>query len=377
MIDSAKLKEALSNHLDSLGVDLLGIAPLETETDQWFKVHQDKLKLWVEEGKHADMDWLSDKLEERLMPKILLPSAKNAIVLWMNHYFPLPEQPDYPTAKIARYAWGRDYHQILRKIVEKTKKYLQSLVPDAEFYASVDSGPVLERAFAQRGHIGWIGKSTMLIHPHRGTYGSLAVIFSNLELEGSVGNHKNHCGTCERCIEICPTQALSKEGLDARKCISYWTIEHRGMIPIEIRKAMGNLVFGCDLCQEICPWNRKAKMGNPEIWQIKPTHIYPNFKDWLRMSDEALNEMLFGSPIRRAYPFGIKRNILIVIANLQMKTCIDEVKLCLEHVNPVVRATAIWTLVTLGETWILGDEKMLGDMSQEVQAELKQLNTPN
>jgi epoxyqueuosine reductase len=370
MRESINIQESLSTYLETLGVDVLGIAPLETEADQWFKVHQEKLQLWVENGRHAQMDWLSDKLQERLMPKILLPSAKNAIVLWMNHYFPLPPKPDYPTAKIARYAWGRDYHQILRKIVEKTKKHLQTLVPHAEFYASIDSGPVLERAFAQRGHVGWIGKSTMLIHPHRGTYGSLAVIFSNLDLEVSNHNHKSHCGTCERCIEICPTQALSKDGLDANKCISYWTIEHRGMIPIEIRNAMGDLVFGCDLCQEICPWNRKAKAGDAGIWQIKQAHIYPNFKDWLRMSDDALNEMLFGSPIRRAYPFGIKRNILIVIGNLKMRDCLDEVKLCLDHPHAVVRATAIWTLVQLGEFWILNDKRMINDRSQEVQQEL-------
>jgi epoxyqueuosine reductase len=366
-----QIKE-LKEYLLTLGVEVIGFAPLEEE-QAWLKPHQDYLSKWISDGKHADMDWLAQKATERLLPKLLLPSAKNAIILWMNHYFDKPTALSYETGKVARYAWGRDYHQILRRIVEKTKGMLLQKYPEAEFFASIDSGPVLERAFAQRGHIGWIGKSMMLIHPHQGTYGSLAVIFTNLALNDATyqpGNHKNHCGTCRRCIDECPTQALSiDQGLDARRCISYWTIEARTVIPLEIRRAMKDLAFGCDICQDVCPWNRKAKIGKAELWQPKIEHIYPNLKAWLMMSDEALNQKLFGSPLRRAHPFGLKRNFLIVIANQKYLNCLDAVYHCLNHEHPVVRATALWTAVELGERekLIAMSHPILMDQAQELQ----------
>ncbi len=371
--------DALKEHLSTLGVDVIGVIPLEEEL-AWFKPHQDYLKNWVEQGQHADMDWIVERLNERLMPRLLLANAKNAIVLWMNHYFEQPKSVDYDTAKIARYAWGRDYHQILRKVVEKTKKMLMLAYPEAEFFASIDSGPVLERAFAQRAHIGWIGKSMMLIHPRQGTYASLAVIFSNLDLDPtqfSLGNHKNHCGTCQSCIDRCPTQALSlSKGLDANRCISYWTIESRGMIPLDIRRAMKDLAFGCDICQDVCPWNRKAKPGIESLWQPKIDHIYPNLKEWLRMSDEDLNQKLFGSPLRRAHPFGLKRNFLIVIANQKYISCLPEVYHCLNHPNAVVRATALWTAYELGQKnqLIAQNHQIFNDQSMEVIEMIKELN---
>ena len=194
----------------------------------------------------------------------------------------------------------------------------------------------------------------MLINQKLGTFGSLAVVFTDRALESSKPTHPFRCGSCTQCITDCPTGALSAEGLDARLCISYWTIEHRGMIPRHFRKQIGEWVFGCDICQDVCPWNRKAPHADETIWRPKEAHISPHLIQWLNTPDEVLDQQLLGSPLRRAKPQGLKRNACIVLAN---QGCVQAIpvltQVALSHSSDVVRATAVWACRVLGYAEII------------------------
>lgn len=339
--------QEMQTYCESLGIDIMGVAPVEAMGEGWFKAHADITKEWIQEGKHANMEWFANKLEERCVPELLLPGVSHAVVLWIHYRFERPPRPQYTTAQVARYAWGRDYHNILRKIIRKLSKWIQERVPNANLHGSVDTSPVLERAYAERASVGWIGKSTMLIHPRLGTYGSLAVLFSTVDLPFAKHAHPDRCGTCTACLDICPTKALDGNSLDARLCISYWTIEHRGLIPKAMRTELSDWVFGCDLCQVVCPWNNKAGYATSsakELWQPQSHHIWPNLKDWLQMSDDALNQSLLGSPLRRAFPYGLKRNALLMLAMQHTIKLWPEILFQLFHSNDAVRGTAAWTL---------------------------------
>jgi epoxyqueuosine reductase len=328
----------------------MGISPVEPLGGGWFHPHKERFEAWVDAGAHAGMEWIVERAAARVCPEVLLPDVKTAIVLWMNHRFPTPERPSFPTGRVARYAWGRDYHNILRKVVRRLSRWIQERVPNARCHGSVDTSPVLERAFGERAAVGWIGKSTMLIHPNEGTYGSLAVLFTTVELPTAPKAHPHRCGTCVDCWTVCPTQALSAEGLDARRCISYWTIEHRGLVPRALRSSLGEWVFGCDLCQDICPWNRKAPFADERaeaLWRPQVDRAWPNLIEWLTLSDEELNQSLLGSPLRRAFPHGLKRNAITTLTNLESIEALPTILACLSHPEYSVRGTAVWGSATL------------------------------
>lgn len=304
------------------------------------------------------MEWMTSQLDARCDPQRLLPGARSALVLWLGHRFEPPERPAHLTGRVATYAWGRDYHNILRRVLRQLVKRVRELEPQASCHGSVDTSPVLERSFAERAQVGWIGKSTMLIHPKRGTYGSLAVLLTTLALPSAPEPHPGRCGTCQDCLKLCPTGALSARGLDARRCISYWTIEHRGVIPRAMRPLIGEWVFGCDICQEVCPWNRRApyETGASEaLWSPLPSRAWPDLVAWLEMSDEALSESLLGSPLRRALPSGLKRNALINLANQQALSALPLIERQLSHPDLGVQTAALWALTTLSlEGWRQG-----------------------
>ena len=334
-------------------MELIGVAPVpsgEGPTTGWWAQHVARLKGWVEEGSHAEMEWMTSQLDARCDPQRLLPGARSALVLWLGHRFEPPERPAHLSGRVATYAWGRDYHNILRRVLRQLVKRVKELEPQATCHGSVDTSPVLERSFAERAQVGWIGKSTMLIHPRRGTYGSLAVLLTTLELPSAPEPHPGRCGTCQDCITLCPTGALSARGLDARRCISYWTIEHRGVIPREMRPLIGEWVFGCDVCQEVCPWNRRAPYEDETseaLWSPQRSRAWPDLVAWLEMSDEALSESLLGSPLRRALPSGLKRNALINLANQSALSALPVIERQLTHPDLGVQTAALWALTTL------------------------------
>lgn len=341
--------EHLRDWARAVGFELAGVAPVEPQGGGWFAPHAERLRAWIASGGHADMGWLADRAAERTAPALLLPGVRTALVLWMNHRTPAVPRPEGPVGRVAAYAWGRDYHNVARKALRKLLRRLIEAAPGVGTYVSVDTGAILERAFGERAGVGWIGKSTMLIHQRLGTFGSLAVVFTDLDLDATPGPHPFRCGTCAACVDRCPTGAIGPEGVDAGRCISYWTIEHRGLIPPEWRPRIGEWAFGCDVCQDVCPWNRDAPRADPDRWRPRPERAWPRLVDWLEMSAEALDASLEGSPLRRALPQGLKRNALIVLANLRHAETLPVVERVLrEDPDPVVRATAAWAARALG-----------------------------
>lgn len=325
------------------GFELAGVAPVEPLGHGWYAPHAAKFRAWIDAERHGDMSWLAERATERLVPQHLMPEARSAAVFWLGHRTPdEPAPSDRPTGRVAAYARGRDYHNILRKMLRKVLRQVIARHPEVRTYISVDTGAVLERAFGQRAGVGWIGKSGMLIHPRRGTFGSLAVMFLSLDLEPAIEAHPDRCGTCTACLDLCPTGAIVAPGeVDARRCISYWTIEHRGSIPPEMRPLIGDWLFGCDVCQDVCPWNRDTPRADPARWQ--PVNAWPDPLEWLELDPADLEARLVGSPMLRARPEGLRRNALIVLANTGRREALPLVeRLAVDDPDPVVRETAEW-----------------------------------
>jgi len=336
------------------GFALLGVAPVEGQGHGWYAPHAERLQAWLAAGQHADMDWLVERLADRVVPERLLPGVQSAIVLWLDHRTATPPRPAGPTGRVAAYAWGRDYHNIARKGLRKLRGWLNQTWPGIRVYLSVDTGAVLERAFGERAGVGWIGRSTMLISTRRGTFGSLAVMFTDRAFAAAEVAHPPRCGTCTACVDLCPTGALGPLGLDARRCISYWTIEHRGVIPAEVRPWLGEWVFGCDICQDVCPWNRDAPRASSDRWQPKADRAWPDLVDWIVTPSEVLDARLEGSPLRRARGDGLRRNALIVVGNLRMQAAARAVALAMADPDPVLRATAVWAARCLSIPGVAG-----------------------
>ena len=341
--------DTLSEVVEQHGFQLIGVAPVEPIGGGWFAPHAERFKAWLASGKDASMEWLAKRAHERTVPESLLPGVKNAIVLWMNHRTPTPARPEGRPGKVAAYAWGRDYHNVTRKALRKVDRWLFEQCPELNRYISLDTGAILERAYGERAGVGWIGRSTMLIHPQLGTFGSIAVIFTDQDLPTREDPHPYRCGTCTDCVDLCPTDALSDQGLDSRLCISYWTIEHRGLIPRDVRPMLEDWVFGCDICQDVCPWNTKAPRADPTLWRPQQSHAWPDLVDWLQTDSSALEEQLLGSPLRRARGVGLRRNALIVLANTNTAAALPAIRDVLrQDPDPVLRATAAWAAHQLG-----------------------------
>ncbi len=277
---------------------------------------------WIEESQHGEMAYLKMHAEKKEKPQMLLPKARSAIVLAFQ-YLPHPEpQSDFVLkgSRTALYSRGKDYHHWIGAKLKELCLDLYAQFPEEEFAGFVDSGPVLERDLARRASLGWIGKNTCLIHPKFGSLFFLAEIYTSLELSGSQSLQSDHCGTCQKCIEICPTQALTERSLDARKCISYLTIESKSVPPPALRTQINDWLFGCDLCQTVCPWN--IKFFKHEI--AKENHIgkkedlIQDLKFILGSSNKTLIKSFQDSSLSRASGNKLKRNAMIVIANKKL-----------------------------------------------------------
>ena len=293
----------------ALGFDACGIAeagPIDPD---------DRLGQWLAQGYHADMDWMATTKDLRQDIRLKLPGARSVVVLATNYYAPRPK-PRPHTGRVSRYAWGRDYHNALRKPLNALAAYIERMGEEVAGYCCIDTGPVLERAWAERAGVGWVGKNTMLIREGMGSWLFLSVIATAVELAPgapAVGR----CGTCTACMDACPTGAIVAPGvLDARRCIAYHTVENRGDIPEELAPAFGDWLFGCDACQEACPWNRRAPETRNADFRPRQGHANPGLAQWESMSEEEFGERLAGSPIRRAQCSGMRANAAIVKKNM-------------------------------------------------------------
>lgn len=298
----------------ALGFDACGIAAATDHPELTF------FSDWVARGYAASMAYLSREPERRADVRNILPSARTVIVTATLYNTDRPYSTEAPAdrAHVARYAWGDDYHDVIGQRLDALLDWMRetSEVPfDARAY--VDTGPVQERVYAQYAGIGWIGKNTCVIHPELGSFVFLGEIICSLPLEVDAPAY-DQCGSCRRCLDACPTGALVESGvLDSNRCISYLTIEHRGDLPVEMQPEIGTHVYGCDICQEVCPWNEIAPVSSDRAWQPRAAWDGRSVADFEHMSDEALQVALRRSPMKRTKLTGMRRNISIARLNVQ------------------------------------------------------------
>jgi len=402
-----------------LGFDLAGIAPLEVWRDLEFS------RQWVEKGFNGEMRYLENP--KRFDPLLVLPSAKSVICVGLVYNAPLPYSTEVgqfpvssfefpisnfhfpitapaPRAWISRYAWGRDYHEIMRAKLEQLRAAIQESAPEVETRVFVDTGPIIERAFARFAGIGWMGKNTCIINQEKGSWLFLGVILCSLELATDLPA-PDRCGSCTACLEACPTGALVEPyAMDASRCISYLTIEHRGTIPNEFRSKVGGNVFGCDICQDVCPWNGsrqssvlspqqtlsqggrpldKCEVARPALTTIQHFHpmvveptrlrfsdgavadqvatdhgprttdsagfslFNPPLEALASMSEEDFRSVFAHSPIKRAKYRGWLRNLAVAMGNSGEVRLVPWLERIARHPDPIVREHAAWALERL------------------------------
>jgi epoxyqueuosine reductase len=324
-----------------------------------------RFETWLQAGRAGTMRYLERTGEDGRLVRARIetpfPWARSAVVCFANYNSPQPRSIELAaegTGWIARYAWSSkvdkegnrrpsDYHKVLLKRMKTLELLLREQLGVFTARSFVDTGPVVERALATAAGLGWTGKNTCLIHPKLGSYGFLAVLLTSLEVaeEKAPLALPDRCGSCRRCLEACPTGALiAPYQMDAAKCISYLTIEHRGVIAPDLMEGMGRQVFGCDICQDVCPWNRKAPVtAHPEL-EPRPELVNPTL-DWLAAMDEAEFERTFnGSPVRRAGFLGLRRNVAIAMGNSGLGSFVPSLKAWSEAAYEGLRTAARWAL---------------------------------
>jgi len=333
------LKTLIKKKAKKLGFDLFGVAPPGPFP------HTKFFEKWLKSGFHGEMKYMEQGKEKRLDPDRILPDVQSIIALGMNYYpgkFEKEKREDPRRGLVSRYAWGKDYHKVIGKRLKKLANYIKDVVgPGVKLRYYVDTGPVLEKEIAYLAGLGWIGKNTLLINPNYGSYIFLAVILTNLPLEPDLPQ-PDRCGTCTRCIDACPTKALRAPWtLDATRCISYLTIELKKEIPEEFWKDMNRWLFGCDICQEVCPWNQKSAKITKEIrFQGSPGDATPKIEDWLKLTDQEFDELTRGRALRRPKRSGLVRNAMIAAFNSQKKELLDIVWQLREDQEEIVKSQA-------------------------------------
>ncbi len=287
-----------------LGFSFVGVARAEHMDEE-----ARRLEAWLNAGLHGRMQYMENHFDKRVDPTKLVPGAKSVISLLYNYYSEA-EQADPAAPKISKYAYGEDYHYVIKRKLKDLLAYIHKEIGEVDGRVFVDSAPVLERDWAKRAGNGWIVKNTLLIHPKAGSYFFLAEMILDLDLEPD-GPLRDYCGTCRRCIDACPTEAISENGyvLDGSRCISYLTIELRDAIPGEFRGQMDNWMFGCDICQEVCPWNRFAQPHHEPAFEPHAGLLGMTRGEWEELTAEVFREVFRHSAVKRTKYEGLKRNI--------------------------------------------------------------------
>ena len=362
-------RDFVKNRALKIGFDLVGVAPVGAWQDLEFS------RQWVERGFSGEMRYLANP--KRHDTRSVLPSTRSVVSVGLVYNAPLPysveveksgvrsqesegeasdgqrepfsnfdfrisDATEGPRAWISRYAWGRDYHQVMRTKLEKLRAAIQDLGAEVETRVFVDTGPIVERAFARLSGIGWMGKNTCLINQEKGSWFFLGVILTNLALAPDLPA-PDRCGSCTRCIEACPTGALVEPYvMDASRCIAYFNIELKGSIPAEFREAIGRNVFGCDICQDVCPWNRKAPASAKPEFQPRQELVNPALVWLAEISEQEFREKFRASPVKRTKRNGLRRNALIAIGNSGDRNLLPVAERASHDPDPVISETALW-----------------------------------
>jgi epoxyqueuosine reductase len=355
---SISLTQSIKAEAYRLGFHLVGV------TSPAPPAHLDTFNRWLAENRHGEMAYLTAKrsLLCRSDPRQILPGCQSILVLGMRYAapwdYPSPSGSLEPSGKVSSYAWGEDYHEVFPVLMRQLVCFLEEKAGRAVAnYWYTDTGPVLERELAQRAGLGWIGKNTCLINPHLGSFFFLAEIFLDLPLELDPPFEADRCGSCRRCLDACPTGCiLPDRTLDARRCISYLTIELKGDVPLDLRPYMGEWVFGCDVCQMVCPWNQRFAASQLQMiptlnpaFTPRPDVPNPVLTNELALTAGAFIRKFKGSPVMRSRRRGYLRNVVVALGNYGDSTAVPALARVLEHeLEPEVRLHAAWALAKIG-----------------------------
>jgi epoxyqueuosine reductase len=345
------LKAQLVSYVQQIGFDSCRIAACRAPA------HATEFREWLREGEHGEMNYMERGEEKRCDPQKVLPGARSIIVLALNYFQGEGLETARPRAvarrrsargragskgRIARYAWGDDYHELIEAKLEEIDQFLRRVGGQQKCY--VDTGPVLERDYAAQAGIGWHGKNTMLIDEQLGTWFFLAEILTTLELTPDEPV-PDRCGTCERCINACPTGAITApHHLDARRCISYLTIELKGSIPLELRPLVGDRIFGCDDCLAVCPWNRFAQVSHETAFSARPSTAGMSLREYLGLTDEKFRALFRNSPIKRIKRRGLLRNVCVALGNVGSVSDIPALECAAADPEPLIAEHAAWAI---------------------------------
>ncbi len=372
-VPGVTLTTRLKEQARGLGFGLVGIATVEPSD------HLGLYRRWLKDEMHGDMAYLAreDAVARRADLRGTLPSVRSAVVV-AHEYFQEdpPGVPSDPArGVIARYARGQDYHGVIKERLVELHRWIEAFLErPVEGRAYVDTGPILEREMALRAGVGWFGKNTMLIHPKQGSYFFLGLLLLDLELDADAPFEEDHCGTCRSCLDACPTGALLGRDasgapvMDAPRCISYLTIEHRGPIPVELRPLMGNRVYGCDICQEVCPWNERfARPAEEEAYGVREGLDGPALialaDKLLSLDEREFREVFRDSAIERAKRAGLLRNVCVALGNWAAEDAVAVLVRALDDDDALVRGHAAWALGRIGTDE--ARESLLGMQQQE------------
>lgn len=351
-------QEELRSRLEELGFDVVRFVRLDVDAGEAGR----GLTRWLEAGHHADMDWMLRTADKRQDPQLVLPDARSAILLGINYW---PGEISQPTSKWARYTLYQDYHDSVKTALLESGKLLETFygVRSEQYRYYVDTGPVLERGWAERSGMGFVGKNSMLISRDYGNWLFLAELVTTLDFAADAplgvrngdetrGTDTNrvglYCGRCTRCMDACPTNAIREPGVvDARRCISYQTIENKGIIPRELRSGIGSRIYGCDICLEVCPWNRFAQQSRQILISARYDLAELTLLELLELTPERFAEVFRRTPVKRTKLAGLLRNACIVAANTQSLECLDALLRLATHASPIVRAHATWAVYRL------------------------------
>jgi epoxyqueuosine reductase len=337
----AQLEEIVTAAAQEQGFVLVGFAPLRRLDNR-----EEFFKRWLAEGRQGDMAWLGRDPERRFDPRRIDPRLRSIVSLGYPYAAPAIPDIDWRAAmrgRIAAYALGPDYHDTVLKRARVVAARLVDERPDVSTRVYVDTGAVFEREWAAEARLGWFGRNTNLLNRHHGSYFFLAEIFTDAEFEPSGEPYREHCGTCRQCLELCPTGALA-EGyvIEPRLCISYLTIEHRGPIPVALRSRLGNWIFGCDICQEVCPWNVNTGAAPDDA-------LMPFLPGLMMLDDDGFRRRFGKSAVARTRRRGLLRNAAVVLGNSGNRDAVGVLARSLEtEIEPLVRSHAAWALGRLG-----------------------------
>lgn len=339
-MNSINLTTELKSEARRLGFDLAGVCPAVAPAGIT------RFRRWLDNGYAGEMHYLSQRADAYEHPRHVLDGVRSILMLAMNYATVSPQPAGAGQGQISRYAWGdRDYHDLIHQRLKSLQQFLVNRVPDAKLRGVVDTAPLLEREFAQLAGLGWIGKNTLLINKRVGSWFFLAALLTDVELDYDEPHAADHCGTCRACLDACPTNAFPEPYvLDATRCISYLTIELRAQVPAEQRSGVGQWLFGCDVCQDVCPWNHRAPTSGEAAFVPKAGADPVDLTELFLLDDAAFRRRFRDTPLWRSKRRGILRNAALALANRPTERNLDALIHGLNDQEPLVRGASAWAI---------------------------------